>query len=58
MTGAEIRTARKRLGWSQTRLAGALGVHWVTVWRWEAGRSPVPHWVPTMLAAAVDTQSA
>lgn len=33
--------ARARLGWSQQRLAEALGVHRVTVARWEAG-APCP----------------
>lgn len=52
MTGTELRTARQRLGWSQSRLAEALGVHWTTVWRWEHGRSPIPqNWVPDKLAA-------
>lgn len=50
MTGPELRTERHRLGWSQSLLAEALGVHWTTVWRWEAGRTPVPPWVPLALA--------
>ncbi|RLE29041.1 hypothetical protein DRJ54_05400 [Candidatus Acetothermia bacterium] len=36
--GDLIRAVRARLGWSQWNLAEHLGVHWVTVSRWESGR--------------------
>lgn len=39
MTNREIRTLRKRLGWSQKRLGDELGVHWVSVNRWENGKA-------------------
>lgn len=42
MTAAEIRAAREALGWSQERLARALGVSLSTVWRWERGKMPAP----------------
>ena len=52
MTGAEIRTARKRLGWSQSRLAEALGVTRNTVARWELGELRVER--PEMLRLALE----
>lgn len=33
--GEEIREVRERLGLSQTQFGQLLGVHWVTVSRWE-----------------------
>lgn len=35
LNGTRIREAREALGYSQSGLADALGVHEVTVWRWE-----------------------
>ena len=37
MTSAGLRAARKSLGLSQPALAKILGVHWLTVSRWERG---------------------
>ena len=37
MTGAEVREIRRRLGLSQAAFAELVGVHWVTVSRWETG---------------------
>lgn len=37
MTGQEVRRLRARLGLYQTELAAKLGVHTVTVCRWETG---------------------
>lgn len=37
VTGAEIRAFRERLGMTQQELADALGVHYMTVGRWERG---------------------
>ena len=42
---------RKRLGLRQTELAQILGVHFVTVSRWETGRYAVPPYHQAMLAA-------
>jgi transcriptional regulator with XRE-family HTH domain len=47
MTGAELRAARQRLGWSQAELARALStktqhVHPRTVRRWENGEREAP----------------
>lgn len=36
MTGAELKHLRKRAGWTWAQTAGALGVHWRTIARWEA----------------------
>jgi DNA-binding XRE family transcriptional regulator len=49
MTPTELKVARERLGLSQEQLAIALGVHRVSVVRWETGF----HKVPPMLALAM-----
>lgn len=38
----QLKSLRKRLGWSQARLAEALGVHPMTVSKWERGEQAVP----------------
>jgi transcriptional regulator with XRE-family HTH domain len=44
MTGAEIRSVREALKLSQSQFAMLLGVHAVTVSRWETGaQSPTPY---------------
>jgi transcriptional regulator with XRE-family HTH domain len=43
MKGPRLAAIRKRLGLTQAQLADLLGVHWVTVSRWEGGHvSPNP----------------
>jgi transcriptional regulator with XRE-family HTH domain len=42
MTPAELQRARRALGWSQSRLAEALGYKLRHVQRLEAGDSPIP----------------
>lgn len=39
---AEMRAFRRECGWSQATVANALGVHYSTVSRWEAGQRPIP----------------
>ena len=39
MTKQEIKQIRKRLGWSQERLARELGLSFSTISRWERGES-------------------
>jgi DNA-binding transcriptional regulator YiaG len=41
MTTTQLRTIRTKLGLSQAQLAARLGVHLMTVWRWEAGKVPI-----------------
>ena len=41
MTGRQLQRIRERLGWSQARLAEALGVHPMTVSKWERGVQPI-----------------
>jgi len=41
MTKREVRRARRALGLSQSKFAALLGVHKLTVLRWEAGHFPV-----------------
>lgn len=42
MSGADIAHLRKHLKLTQTQLAGLLGVHMITVSRWERGASEPP----------------
>ncbi len=42
MTPREMIQLRASLGWSQNRLAQALGVHRSTVHRWEQGTRGIP----------------
>jgi transcriptional regulator with XRE-family HTH domain len=44
-----LRAVRQRHGWSQRTLADLLGVHEITICRWEAGRRLSP-WFRTLLA--------
>lgn len=37
MNPADLKAWRTRMGWSQERLAEALGVHYMTVSKWERG---------------------
>jgi putative transcriptional regulator len=39
MNGEQIKALRKRLGWSQERLAREVKASWGTVNRWENGKS-------------------
>ena len=41
MTPAEMKQKRALLGWTQTQLARALGVHKITVAKWETGAWPI-----------------
>jgi DNA-binding transcriptional regulator YiaG len=45
----ELRTRRLQLGLSQTELADLLGVHLMTVSKWERGVNPIPASVPPTL---------
>jgi transcriptional regulator with XRE-family HTH domain len=42
LTPRQLKSLRKRLGWSQARLAEALEVHSMTVSKWERGQQPIP----------------
>jgi transcriptional regulator with XRE-family HTH domain len=42
MTGDQLKRARKALGIDQVNLAKRLGVHPMTVSKWERGSSPIP----------------
>jgi transcriptional regulator with XRE-family HTH domain len=52
LTGSDLRVWRKLLGWSQKRLADALGVPVNTVARWERGEMPIRH--ATILRLALE----
>ena len=42
MEGAELRSIRSRLGWTQAQLAGEIGVAVNTVARWERDERGIP----------------
>ena len=42
MTARQLQRLRTRLGWSQDRLAEALGVHKMTISKWERDAQPIP----------------
>ena len=49
MNPAEIRALRNALDLTQAQFAQLLGVHHLTVWKWEQGRSrPTPHHIAMM----------
>jgi transcriptional regulator with XRE-family HTH domain len=50
MAPDELRRVRERLGWTQADLADALGVHRVTVAKWEAGDRSIPEPVARLAA--------
>lgn len=53
MTPAALTLWRTHLGLSKRQLAEALGVHPVTISKWEAGAQPIQH--PTILSLALET---
>jgi len=42
MKPAEARRCRQRLGLTLVELGARLGVHHMTIWRWEAGKVRIP----------------
>jgi len=42
MKGSEVRRIRRGLGLTQAGLAKLVGVHWVTVNRWENEKTSIP----------------
>ena len=53
MAPDELRARRKALGYTQGQLAELLGVHRVTVGKWEGGQIAIEH--PKMLSLALST---
>ena len=49
LTAAELKKARARLGFSQEKLAFALGVNRLSVVRWEGGLHRIPHMITLAL---------
>lgn len=56
MTARQLRRLRKALGWSQARLAEALGVHPMTVSKWERGEQPIPQMAALAIRCMVEHQ--
>ena len=52
MTPRQLRAWRERMGWSQPRLADALGVHPQTVSDWERKKTGIAH--PKILRLALE----
>jgi len=51
MTGNDLKAIRKANGYSQDALARLLGLHRITVWRWEHNVVPIPHSIEIALTA-------
>jgi transcriptional regulator with XRE-family HTH domain len=51
MTPAELTRRREKLGLTLPQLATALGVAYMTMWRWEAGKATIGN--PQMLDLAL-----
>ncbi len=49
MTALQLKAWRTKRKLSQEDLAERLGIHWITVSRWERKVIPVPKWVPVWL---------
>ena len=59
MTGQELRSLRRNgLKLSQAALASELGVHALTVSRWELGRCPIPGPAARLVELLAGVQSA
>ena len=58
MSPETLLALRTLAGMSQSRLAASLGVHRVTVTRWETGAVPIPQWVELALPRLVDAITA
>jgi transcriptional regulator with XRE-family HTH domain len=54
MTGAELRSLRLDLGWTQKQLALMLGVSQPAVSQWESGARPVPIKPPALYRGGAD----
>jgi len=58
MQAAEVRRLRKRLGLTQARFGRLLGVHRVTVARWESGTTEVQAPMAKLIRLVVKAKSA
>jgi len=58
VTPDELRRIRKRLGLSQSRFAALLGVHPVTVRKWEAGMQGMAHTADRLIRLLAEQQKA
>jgi transcriptional regulator with XRE-family HTH domain len=56
MTGAEVRDIRRRCGWRQVDLAERLGVHVITVSRWERDRVAIPEPTARLILMIADAE--
>lgn len=54
MTPRQFRAARRTLGFTQQRLAEALGTHFTTIFRWEQGRVPIRESAARLLTRLVE----
>jgi transcriptional regulator with XRE-family HTH domain len=53
MDGEELKAARARLGFTQAQLAAELGVHAMTVSKWETGQRGIPEPVARLVQRLV-----
>jgi DNA-binding XRE family transcriptional regulator len=53
VTPETLVTLRTLAGLTQSGLASALGIHRVTVARWETGKAPIPKWVELAIRSLI-----
>lgn len=58
MKAEDFAKMRKVGGWTYKKLAAELGVDWVTVWRWEKKKVPVPEMAGRFVKLLLSTREA
>jgi transcriptional regulator with XRE-family HTH domain len=58
MTGAAFKKQRRALGLIQAKLAKRIGVHRITISKWEAGMVPVPPPIALLMRLLVEKEEA
>ncbi len=56
MKGRTLKRLRKRLGWTQAELCEVLGVHIITISRWETNAQAVPKAVALAVQLLVERE--
>jgi DNA-binding transcriptional regulator YiaG len=58
MTPTQLKRLRRRLKLSQSQLGARLGVSKTSVFMWESGRTPLPHWLTFTIHAPMKEEPA
>jgi transcriptional regulator with XRE-family HTH domain len=56
VTAQTMKRKRRQLGLTQLALAERVGVHRVTIAKWENGTEPIPKWMALLLELLVKTE--